>query len=922
MKHRCHLAFALAAIWQTAAPNGCLAAPPPPPAPDATFLQQLECLSATKPVPLVAVIIGKGLNQRKPQISAAEKPWKDALQEIGAAYSEPVRGKAPKALAEEFEATREVYIPFEFDRVWTIARDLQWVVNVDPPVPDYLSGTEPGVLLSDLERSLTSQQWRTAGSPGLSLADLYPNQQEVFRAAFSRPVVLWQFLPGDAAKHEPVMKNEFDGKVDMDHARLHVYTAWRDVSVGTERSPDGEEFGMNYPLKPFEGYIRFPRSPAAADGYATPTLLTEPAHLKKGDLVLDSVALLAPIGISGESRVDKVIAAASKVSRLTLKVDPRLATYSVFVSDPKLRTGDVLRAMAFDLQGAFRKVGKTYLLTFDRIGVGSMSMALDERLAEIDQSRNRAKEVLLGLSKAASWWQDALRLLRPDPNGPPGPTPEQITTLSQRHRPTSPNPVIRFPDLTSAQQASVRSALREGAWLMRDLNVDDPKVDAAIQKASFSDVSLRVVLEVAGGGRYTVQDNPLTINPSTEQYYEDQRKGIGPDPPVKAAEGPIALKVRDRAVAVPPLRASEWPRLFGQMNRKSIDTLYLPVLWDGYTLFPSREFPLLPAANGKDLLAGVLARAKADNIKVIAVIHVLSWRFPGGAKSHWLSRHPELVSLDLIGRRRWDWMQERVDAGAGYPLFQRLPANDPLLFGDMVIPGDPRVESRIEKLLDELKTYPGVSGVAFAEWSRLTNTQVSGYSSMMNQSAPVLGYSEAEREAFLTKEGVDPVDIAVNDYQRVQIPNTRFQDPRLSTLGTKWLTSVLSADTGLLKTLVSQSEKAWPGRVSLFRPGGQLYGGDGKVYPKVDVRIRYRPEPEEALPSDAVWIAPEIPLSGIPAQDRLAEWRSQMAWADVARTALKSTALNSVLLDFRNAPDLLWDALKLLANAKAEAPRH
>jgi len=898
-----------------------------PPAPERiSFSQSLERLAAGKPVPLVAVSLGRAMGRPQPPVPVAGKPIKEALQDIADAYSEHTAPDATPSRRAGWEADHETLIPFAFPRVWTIARDHQWQFNDKPDVPDVLLATYQTILLPRFVGALTDKQLAAATRSGLTFDNLTGNQQEALRAAFHAPTALFTVAPANGFGGPHGISREFDGILPIEQCTIHLNLAFNTLYVekGAGNQPVRESY--SYYLDLVGHKVGVPESPAAPAGYTFPILVSVPAKLKPGDLVFDDKSLDAPIGASGVIRLDKVVEAAAKATGLVLRVDPRFAGDNVaFIGDSSLRTGDVLRAIAFDVQGAWRRVGDALILTFDREPLAATRQKWEDQLASLDKDRDSLLTEKLGPKNDDKNEERYLRCLEADPDGPPGPTAAQIANfLRPADVKMGGRPDIRdltFADLTPEQQEAVRLAMRVNGPAGKAPDPDSPELQVLLPKAQLNDLSVRMTMDVPNVGRYQVEGLFSHINPGYMAMTRAIHAGAFDTPQVQPDES-ITLAEKERAVAVPPLPRTEWPRLLTQMRRKGLTTLYLPVLFDGYTLYPSRQFPLQPLAKGKDMLADVLAQAKEAGVRVIAVLNCLAWRNPGGSDLHWLRKRPDLLDRDVAGVSRRDWTMAHLPYLAEHRDWDygRLAQEDAFLFGDMVRPADPSVKQRLLSVLAELKGYKGLSGVALAEWSRISCTHYLDEDAGSSVGGPPdLGYDVLDRAAFIKEHSVDPADIEAHDYSRLQVPT--FASPAdMRGLPDAWSSVRMNQDATLLKSLKDEAEKTWPGGVHILSPLNLSSKVESGAISKADVDVRPR---AFLFGGDWDWTAPtpdifegvDDPTEG-KAPDRLADFLTSLSSAESFYSHVNRQLRAGALLDFRAAPSLLWPALARIKSAQ------
>lgn len=956
--------------------------PIPGPAPDQVsgeaardglnLVHQLERLAGGKPIPVAAAPEADALCSPRPMPQIAGKPLLEALGLIGDAFSTPRQTDVPEIFQADIERRRDVFQPYAFKTsagtVWTVARDRRMEEQGPPAPSDTLEDMPDFELSKILLHSLTAAQLETATKRGLRWSDYTDRQKRIFRVLFARPYAIYKSAPAPEGGSKRSYQTASEDPIPVEQCTLRLYIGFEEFVAPTGKistdlpmpqipgmppPPDLPAPGPPkpqdewYSLYPDDDQIRFVRRDVP---WFQPAVPVYDPKMKPSDLSLDAKALAIPIGISGVTTLQQTVDAAAAASKLPLAVDKRLGCIEAFVGDAKMTCADALRLLTYSFDGAWRRVGPTYLLTWDR--VGSLSAILESTTKEADMVKQvRGWRAAEKEAETPDWEALAQKLLGPPPGFPLGPTPAQWKSLS------TPMPDVpdqegtnssaamddafrfEFDKLDPAQQDLLTTALANRNTRPTSDPPNAPFSPATLRKIRLNPPSLMAYLDIPGVGAINISRATLAIialdseslatSAGVRQQFdkaEDERK--------KAAAAPIKLNYTTKAIAPPPLSAAEWPRLLAQMKRKGLDTVYVPVLWNGQTIFPSDHFPPLAVCKGDNLLAKVLALAGARGIHVIAAIHELAWRLPS-SDIHWLSGHAELVDVDADGRGRRDWglqnpqTDDTLEEGSSAGLARLL---DPEMASDFVRPDAPEVRARLLGLVRELKAYKGLTGVALARWTRLgpSGYGMSSSDSVMSGEAPELGYTLAERIAFLREQGVDPVDLpsSAEGYEREDCHHVDFQD--------LWNKRRVKQDINLAASLIAELDTVWPGRVQLISQFGSssdvplpqtavIVSDEGQA-PKGRVPYLRIAPPTVALPtlrwgSDGPEIAREEETPAEARQKRLDMFHAQLSGVPLARLADPTSedptglpAAKGIVLDFTGSPDLLWDGLAMLPN--------
>jgi hypothetical protein len=856
-------------------------------------MEQLDRFAAGKPIPLVVAAYGMQTRAAVPAADTAGKDWLPALQAISQTVS---RAEGEPGVAWYIQ---DNYIPFQLDRVWTLAPDRQWKLNLDLTGADMYAATNREDLVQWLTQTLDAAQLEKAGASGLAWTDLTTDQQTILAAIVRDPVPVRQMKPGD---DEGVIRDSPRGTSWLRRSTLRLSVRFGDVvQIGEngESRAAARASGSNVP-------VPSPATPAeTVPGTSIRFRQVVPARLKPGDLNFDAKSLAAPIGIRGVTTLKEAVAQAVRVTHAPLRLSPEFDKMAVFIGDPGLRTGDVLKALTFGMQGAWRKVGGTWLLAWDRIGRGAVTQWQDEAARPLRNELRAAKSK----TKQKNWGVLALDHLTPDPDNPRAPTREQMEILAGPGRDDEATgyfypPTLAFSDLEPRQQEAFRKEFGYSEEMWR--------------YTKFRSLEVALALSAPGVGVTGLSAIGSPIYPGARRDATTTAKS--PDWPPKnlPGDGSLSLPQAVRAVSAPMLLRAEWPILIRQMQRKGLNTLYVPALWDGQTLFPSAYFPQPEKLRGHDALAEILAAAAPAKIRVVAVLNTLAWRVPGGSPLHWMREHREWLDVDILGRTRLEW---------GTP--ETLPdwsngedwVEDPAIFADYVQPGNAAVRAKLMGLVAELRHYPGLDGVALDHWMRLAGGSY-------DYPAPPLGFAMQERADALAKTGIDPVDIVrlISHDQPIVTFTPELWQPEMSydvKTPDDFAQTTYDADAALAADMLEALRPAWPGRVELFNP--MFSWGRPPSVDTADVTLRRkRPLPKadgvvSSNPAPGVsgqyrWLPAPRPVADPAANEqRFARAAVRMQRLTVTTTDGQKP-LAGVVLDFTTAPDLLWPCLRLLTN--------
>jgi hypothetical protein len=929
-------AFTLLVLFAGAAHAAEPALPAKPPE-TRDLVHQLEGLAGGKPLPVVAVS-DRFTEAAKPVVAADADGLLATLQDIGDAFSSrPTPEGASGEFREEWERRRLVYQPYAFDtargKLWTVASDRMWAPT-DPPrnAPGMLDGMRAS---RDLFSTMDAAQLTKAGRGGLGWKDLTPAQQAALRSMLAHPWAITTVSRNADGKWTTRYLSTSDTPVPIEECILHLSIGFESIGVTSAgEDDDGDSYPQNS-LMPVAASLDVATGLTAAMQRLLPNT---PHALKPSDLRYDLPALAKPIGLQGITTIGKIVAAAAASSGLPLVVDARWKDRAAFVGDAAAATGDVLRAAAFAVDGAWRKIGGVFLFTWDREGLSAAVLRMSHDSAASDMDEMMAEERLDAVSQA-DWVRRAWDTLPADSRVPVKPNAAQIAALLAPPAEPSgdedvyqgvynrPREVFQWSRLDASQQSALRDAASNG-----DIGADasGKPFDAALLPQTYLwDLRLHATLDIPGAGAVEAGSALgalfLDLDGSDvvmRAYHDKELAREKAEQAAKVAK-PLTFGQSVRAVEAPPMPAAEWTRLLDQMRRKGLNTLYVPVLWDGMTMFPSAHFPETPVYKGADMLASVLKQATARHIRVIAVIHALAWRFPA-SKAHWLTGHPELVDVDVAGQGRWDWRASVTDDRVLRYMalvtgsFQDRSA---AAYADYVRPSAPEGANRLLGLIAELRRYPGLGGVALADWTRFCGTTPGASDYSWGEGAPPLGYTAADRSAFLKRNGVDPADL---DPLAFYVRRTR--DMQADAYQQKWTAFRYAQDKALAERLLAAMNGGWPGAVQLIsflQPSADI------VMPAADILVTWDASAARGRKATyrRVTLAMGHPMDNdggmladaTPTAMRAAGLKDFDAALHEAAVSARASGIfhsDGVVLDLTASPDLMWDGLKLLPDAQ------
>ncbi len=288
------------------------------------------------------------------------------------------------------------------------------VINTEPGRAKIFANLEVTDRMKLLLASLTEAQWSIAGSKGIGLGDLTPDQQEIFAT----------FLPPE--RGFAIQKNEMEAiegkpnsynykkigdpqpvatsQLRLQLGRKTIYTfsqlGKEDAKAVSHSSSSENTPGaiVNTPVHMRDdGGLTFTGSMENTNdrrsSFGVPIFQSVPSRLKPGQLDYAATALDAPVTLSPDWKtLGDALNAVRDVTGWELYADRRLRDLPLGMraaSNQSVRSGDLLMALAGAVTGTYRRFDEgqnvVFLLTDDVEGIGT-------RLARLTQWRGAAEQ--------------------------------------------------------------------------------------------------------------------------------------------------------------------------------------------------------------------------------------------------------------------------------------------------------------------------------------------------------------------------------------------------------------------------------------------------------------------------------------------------------------------------------------------------
>lgn len=698
---------------------------------------------------------------------------------VGADKIVPV--KVPAALLptgdlDPLDATLMAYgqAPQFFVHVAALAPATMTVLNTSPDLLhlplSQLAQQEP---LSFLVSSLSPAQLQQLAGPGLGFSDLDSDQAALLQAALPHPfkiisadaddrirqankeriASLMSLLPNASDdQFQEIIRRRKEERQDYNSqtqtlpdetlrgVRLRADLAARyEVTIP---DPEGRHLkGESGALegKANEGAYRFaslfqPMPPNPLESLLRGTLPNAP---KPGDLLPNDDKLAVDVRVDGLKTVGELVARIAKATHLELYCDSHYAgkTLLVFgsVQEP-MPARDLIQALALCVRGTWRQVSAAFVLTDDVPGVASRRAYLKEVVTAWNNALTNA-EPMMGDHLAALDWLHVLHFAPDDPRALPPDWVQEITAKPDDE--TAPKKEFSLGDLPGPIQSSLRGDMQHifqaNEQELLQVQSPDEKIEVALD--------LRYSLIVPNYGSM-----PLEADGRVETS--------GTKADAKAPSGkPVALTEKMRAALCAPRTAKEARAIVDKMAGLGFNALFRDVFTNGRTYFPNVALPS-PTKEAGETLAAAIDEGGKKGVVVWAVLDTFCWRkdgnlpdpkpFPAGFSEDRtvLGETPSAAIRRRLADHSLDKdavEEARTDEGAR----------------GWVSPVDPNVQKTLTALVKAVAATPGLAGLAFQD------TAPPGYVDTGNVDLldTEVGYTPANRLAFLRAHQADPVDV-------------------------------------------------------------------------------------------------------------------------------------------------------------------
>jgi len=587
------------------------------------------------------------------------------------------------------------------------------------------------VLLLD---SLDDSQLQMIGSKsGLPFTALSPEQQALVKQLFAPGNIAMPLGPDGVeipSRAMPAESLPLRSLSILASLETHAVT----VHVKREDPPYGYHGGFDAvtEIPPANCWMLYPPSifPDRQDAlqFDWPwSIVPSPAQvantLKQSDLDYSLASLNPGISLSGHVTLQGLIDDVAKSTGLKLYASPGSDKVPLYVSATGVPAGHLLKAVSLATTGTWRRFGDGYIFVFDLAGIGQIKLRARELAGRSNNYSSDACDEFQsfvarkGLLRSLPPSQWTLLSLESDEI-------DEITALGQRyHREYQP-----WSMLSDDHQELVDGLLALPKWVPKDTSLRVANLRMRIRIAfQFKGMPPLLLSQ-------QVLDPQLTdMLPLGYGVLSDTVPGSSIGQDVR-----LPLLPAIRGCVWKPSRRENPADVVSLLKKHGFNVLYLKVFADGYTAFPSEQFPQINGL-GQDYLRQIISLAHAESIKVLGLVDVLRWS--DGRPGHWLSRRTDILDYDLLGRTRAQClspMNRAVD--------QELVFGEGLS-GDAVTPISDDVQKRLVELITGLAAY-GLDGLVLDHTSMYCGWAVGQ-----------VGHSPGMRAMFWDECRVDSLDV-------------------------------------------------------------------------------------------------------------------------------------------------------------------
>jgi hypothetical protein len=702
--------------------------------------------------------------------------------------------------------------------VTLLAPEQMTLLNTNPGRPNLLIGLPEQQRKIAFLSTLTMEQWKIAGGPGIGRADLTPDQQEMFdtlllprfRVITEKITAVEDDPTGRVRGGEILGEKEYDrNAVRLRFQRKTTYSFYETGKQEAEHSgPLFQDPKVGATVQTLDNTIHLDNAGSGSEeegmAFGVPLRQVVPNRLKPSELDYASPGLNVLVLLTADLKtVRDVLSAVSKRTGLELHADRRVADLPVFLRfapNQGARAGDLLMALAWGVTGTYRRMdAAVFLLTDDTEGIGTRVARLALWKNEADVKRRQLLEK--GIENAAR--QKPLPYLK---------YPKEVAgALSDDHQRRIEEewtktegygaPVtFRTSELPSSVREDIQDQMRglQDLWAEFDLepvNLDTSRVAIGME--------LQIAYVMPDGTTVDMEHGEVG-NVLSQLLSVAQKKTPGLELAVPSAPLKPLLSTLTRAVVLLAAPTpEEAPRLMTAARRRGFTEVWIQILLRG--------------ADKPDTvsLAAAVTAGKKVGIKVYAAVSLLRGDGIGAPERNILGQDGDALADATV-----TYIQ-RVYGGSPDmpPVAMDFVRWEMGKFRGWVALSPAEQKIRERQVLS-LAAVPGLAGITFRHTGVLGNT---GEVNAMRPNT-AMGYTPTQRLAFLRQESYDPVDISGEDdiaplpffptevfkQRSVTVGNKGVPDTSYVPAPTAWWRFREARNRDMLVTIHSSLKKAYP----------------------------------------------------------------------------------------------------------------
>lgn len=590
-------------------------------------------------------------------------------------------------------------------------------------LPDPLAGLRANDKWALFLGTLTPAQWKTLGSVGgLGAGDLNNEQKTLFLSFLANPFRAYKVQQGEDGL-EPVGGPQTSLQVagaERESIRIRIN---RKAFISIPYDGNSYTYGLSLGNAPSGTFSYLPSlEPEAPNASSFGARLKEelPNALKPGHINWDAPGLNPTVHLAHTQTVAQVLKQVRDATGVEVYADGRVAALSLTAlgDDAPARAGDVLKALAWAVTGAYRRVGTAYVLTHDVEGLATIRARMNGWL---EQGKSRHEALVVGayrqivLKKVAQY----ITFAADDPYALPPALMARVENDTKK-KPSQQAGLVPLSVLPNSMQSTVQTLITR--YNQSPLASRQPLGDQAR-----IEVNARMTFLLPNGAQVPSQEFGVTLQ---------GLQSVTSEPVVenKIAHVPATFWKRSALLWAP--NEEEWARLpevADALAKRGVSQW-----WVRLPLITNRDTNVLQQA---------VAAGKARQVAVFAVVRALRDAPKTGDAD-------QNRDVNVLGETGGEWAARIAALPEGWPGENADARND----GDWLVPNAPSTKARLTARLRTVAAVAGISGIV------LTDTAAPGYSGNerewnADRWAAEMGYTLPARLTFLRNFGYDPLDM-------------------------------------------------------------------------------------------------------------------------------------------------------------------